>query len=97
MGGILALVFARWGVSIMLSMLPLAAIPERLAFHADARVLSFAAGVSLVSALVFGLAPAWRATQVDLTVALRKDGTCFPHRCIRGTYNAGGSPTRKVK
>ena len=66
-GGILALVFARWGVSILLSMLPLTAIPEGLAFHADARVLGFAAGVSLLSALLFGLAPAWRATQVDLS------------------------------
>ena len=63
--------FARWGVSIILSMLPLPAIPESLTFHADARVLGFAAGVSLLSALLFGLAPAWRATEVDLTAALR--------------------------
>ena len=62
---------ARWGVSIILSMLPLPAIPEGLAFHADARILGFAAGVSLLSALLFGLAPAWRATQVDLTAALQ--------------------------
>jgi predicted permease len=71
LGGILALVFARWGVSIILSMLPLSTRPEGLAFQADVRVLGFAASVSLLSALLFGLAPAWRAAQVDLTNSLR--------------------------
>ena len=71
LGGIIALVIARWGVSIILSMLPLQAIPEGLAFHADIRMLSFAVGVSLLSALLFGLVPAWRATRVDLTPDLR--------------------------
>ena len=82
-GGILALVFARWGVSILLSMLPLTAIPEALAFHADARVLGFAAGVSLLSALLFGLVPAWRATQVDLTAALRSSQGSTPTKRSR--------------
>ena len=83
MGGVLALVFARWGVSIMLSMLPLTAIPEALAFHADARVLGFAAGVSMLSALLFGLAPAWRATHVDLTAALRSSQGSTPTKRTR--------------
>ena len=61
MGGILALVFARWGVSIILSMLPAAGDSRKPGIQADARVLGFAAGVSLLSALLFGLAPAWRA------------------------------------
>ena len=71
LGGILALLIARWGVSILLSMLPLSANPKGLAFHADAHILAFAAGVSLLSALLFALAPAWRATQLDLTATLR--------------------------
>ena len=50
----------------VLSMLPLAAPPEALSFHADARTLAFVAAASLVSALLFGLAPAWRASQGDL-------------------------------
>ncbi|HEY7502319.1 MAG TPA: ABC transporter permease [Vicinamibacterales bacterium] len=69
-GGTLALVFARWGVSTLLATLPLAAAPESLAFEIDGRTLGFTAGVSLLSALLFGLAPAWRATHIDLT-ALR--------------------------
>src|SRR6266545_209502 len=71
LGGILALIFARWGVSTIISMLPLTAIPESLTFQADARMLAFTGAVSVVSAILFGLAPAWRATQVDLAGGLR--------------------------
>src|SRR5262249_41015648 len=66
LGGALALVFARWGVSFVLSMLPLPAIPDGLMFHGDARELCFTAGLSLLSGLLFGLAPAWRAADVDV-------------------------------
>ncbi len=82
-GCALGLIVARWGVSIMLSMLPVPVIPESLTFHADARLLAFAAGVSLLSALLFGLAPAWRATEVDPTACLRSSlGTTAP-RSVR--------------
>ena len=71
LGGALALVVASWSVSILLSTLPVPAPPDGLAFHADARVLAFAACVSMVSALLFGLVPAWRATRSDLSLVLR--------------------------
>jgi putative ABC transport system permease protein len=83
-GCIAGLFFARWGVSIMLSMLPLPAPPGGLAFDADARVVGFAAGVSVLSVLLFGLGPAWRATDVDLTGALRSSqGVTAPKRTRR--------------
>ena len=83
-GCALGLAFAAWGVSLILSMLPLPAIPESLAFHADARILGFAAGVSLFGALLFGLVPAWRATEVDLTGTLRSShGTTAPKSARR--------------
>jgi predicted permease len=65
------LLFARWGVTILLSMLPLQNTPQALVFQADTRVLVFAFAVSLFCALLFGLAPAWRAAQVDVTAALK--------------------------
>ena len=83
LGCALGLVLARWGVSIVVSMLPLPAIPESLMFHGDARVLGFAAGVSLVSALLFGLAPAWRATEVDATACLRSSQGSTAPRSVR--------------
>jgi len=72
-GGACAIAVARWGVSIILSMLPLVSAPEGLTFHADARVLGFAAAASLLSALLFGLVPAWRATAVDLEGTLKSN------------------------
>jgi len=40
-------------------------------FSLDATVLAFAAGVSLVTALAFGLAPAWSASRPELVPALK--------------------------
>jgi predicted permease len=71
LGGALALVVASWGVSILLSTLPVPAPPDGLAFRADGRVLAFAACISMVGALLFGLVPAWRATRSDLSLVLR--------------------------
>jgi predicted permease len=69
------LLFARWGVSVIVGMLPLASVPDSLAFHADARTVGFAIAVSLAAALLFGLAPAWRATDLDLAGSLRASQT----------------------
>jgi MacB-like periplasmic core domain len=47
-------------------------------------VLGFAVCVSLVCALLFGLAPAWRATEVDTTACLRSSqGTTAPRSARR--------------
>jgi len=40
--------------------------------HLDSRALLFTAAVALVTALLFGLMPAFRATRVDLTPALKE-------------------------
>jgi predicted permease len=64
-GCALGVVLARWGVGLVVALLPLEALPDALTFHADARVLGFAAGICLVSALLFGLLPAWRSADVN--------------------------------
>ena len=70
-GGALGLLLARWGVSVVLAMLPVAVPPAALALRADARVIAFVAGVSMASALLFGLLPAWRGAADDLAAVLR--------------------------
>ena len=40
----------------------------------DWRVLGFTFALSLLTGLVFGVAPAWRSTKLDLTPALKDSG-----------------------
>ena len=70
-GAVLALALAHWGVSLLLSMLPLPAVPDSLVFHLDARTLAFAAAVTALSAALFAVVPAWRATMVDVGADLK--------------------------
>jgi predicted permease len=70
MASVAAIVFARWGADVLLRVatattdgLPPFAAPI------DVRVLVFAAGAALLSVVVCGVWPAWRATRVDLVRA----------------------------
>jgi len=48
--------------------------PKALEPKLDWRVLGFTLALSLLTGIVFGLAPAWRATKVDLTPTLKDSG-----------------------
>jgi predicted permease len=70
LGGALGMVFALWGERAILGFLPLEA-SEPTSAAPDPVVLAFTAAISLLAALLFGLAPAWRSTAVDPAVGLR--------------------------
>ena len=80
LGGTLGWLLASWSSSLLLSILSSgqnsfsAGAPLSINAPLDLRIVGFTAAVSLVSAIVFGLAPAWRATRLDLTPSL-KDGS----------------------
>jgi predicted permease len=71
--GGLAWLLARWTAPLLLSFIP-ATLPVRLIVSPDYRVFGFTLLVSLLAGLLFGLAPAWQGTRIDLTASL-KDGT----------------------
>ena len=70
LGGIAGLVVARWTLALVASLLPPDAVAT-LEFELQARVMVFAAIVSLATGLVFGLFPAWHSTKPDLVSAIK--------------------------
>jgi len=70
LGGALGLVFARWGTDALLGFLPQNAT---LDIKLDLRMLGFTLGVTVLTGLLFGLAPALQATRFDLIPALKDD------------------------
>lgn len=68
-GGALGLIFALWIKDGLLVVGEWG--PNTLEPKLDLRVLMFTMALSLLTGIVFGLAPAWRATKVDLTPVLK--------------------------
>lgn len=71
LGGAVGVLFAYWGKDLLLSLRPWGGGVLGLELNIDLRVLGFTFAVSLATGLLFGLAPALRATRVDLTSALK--------------------------
>ncbi len=69
-GGVVGCVLAWW----IIRLLGTIDLPIAVDFSLDYRVLAFALGLSLVTGVMFGLAPAFKATRVDLVTTLRDDG-----------------------
>jgi len=73
-GGALAgLLLAAWGIHALLSLLGPVSNGVLSDLTPDMRVLAFTAAISLLTTLLFGLAPAMRATRVDLSSAMKDD------------------------
>jgi putative ABC transport system permease protein len=82
LGGGLGLVVATWAVHLINVALPQGVLPFPTV-SIDGSVLLFALGVTLVTGLLFGIAPAWSTAKTELTTALRQ-----------GDRSASGGRTR---
>jgi predicted permease len=74
LGGFLGLLLANWITALMQAFIPV--LPYNLVndfFGLDARALWFTLGVSLLSGIVFGLAPALNASNPELVPLLKGD------------------------
>lgn len=82
-GGVAGVLLAAWA-GRLIGAFALRALPivTTFDFTLDRTVLLFAGGVSLFTALVFGLAPAWSASRPDLVPALKD------------THDGGGAARR---
>jgi putative ABC transport system permease protein len=79
-GTILSIAVAWWAVELLRTSMP-DGVPRVSAIAIDLRVLAAAAGLAIVTGLLFGVVPALQSSKPDLTTAL-KDGA-------RGTVGAG--------
>ncbi len=71
LGGVFGILLAFWGSSLLLRMVSHGPTPIPLDVHPDLRMLAFTAAVSILTGVLFGLAPALRATRVDVSATLK--------------------------
>ncbi|HEX4568005.1 MAG TPA: FtsX-like permease family protein, partial [Vicinamibacterales bacterium] len=89
-GGLLGLFAAGGGSRLLLSVGGTARAAIPLDVSPDARVLAFTAGITMLAALLFGLAPAARATRVEIATTLRAQGrTLMGVQTRLGRFAAG--------
>jgi predicted permease len=73
LGGTLGILFAYWGAHTIISLVSTnQARPLGFAAGVDLRVLGFTVAVSLLTGILFGVAPTFRSARVDLTPALKE-------------------------
>jgi putative ABC transport system permease protein len=72
-GGAVGLLLAMWGVDLLLKLAP-ENLPRLQQIGIDGRVLGWTAFVSLMSGIVFGLAPALQSSRLSLNEALKEGG-----------------------
>ncbi|HWZ54397.1 MAG TPA: ABC transporter permease [Candidatus Acidoferrales bacterium] len=87
-GGVLGLVIAYWGVGAVRALLG-DSVPRVDEIRVDPFVLGFTFVVSILTGLIFGLAPAWHSAKTDLQDALKDGGR-------GGSVGSGGRKLRGV-
>src|SRR6185369_1475550 len=80
-GGALGAFSALWGIDLLRKMGP-ADLPRLDQVSVDLRVLGWTAIVSLFTGVIFGLAPAWQSSRLNLNEVLKEGG--------RGTTEGAG-------
>jgi putative ABC transport system permease protein len=73
-GALLGLAFAQWGSRLLVRQLSTSANTVFLDLSPDWRVLAFTTAVTMLTALLFGVAPAFRASGVQPNDALKEQG-----------------------
>ena len=72
-GGLLGLLFALWGVALLSSLIP-QDVPRFGETSLDLPVLGFTLGATLLTGVLFGLAPAIHSARIDMNESLKEGG-----------------------
>jgi predicted permease len=73
LGGLIGLVLSRWLTGLLLALLPQLPVPLSLEITTDWRVVLFTTIVSLLAAVLCGVAPALQARRTSLVASLKSD------------------------
>jgi predicted permease len=73
-GAVLGLLLTIWGTDLIAGIRLPTDIPFSFDFGVDGRVVAFTVAAALATGIIFGLAPALRASRPDLVGALKGDG-----------------------
>jgi len=69
-GGLLGLAITPWGIHLLMASGG-KIVPRSEGIHVDGQVVAFSTGACLLTALLFGLLPAFRASQGDVAAAVK--------------------------
>jgi predicted permease len=83
LGGASGLLMARWITSVLVSRLPTLPFPVAVSLTLDGRAFAFTAGLSLMAALLSGLAPALDASRADVLSGLKNEAPLGGRRRLR--------------
>ena len=72
-GGVLGLLLAMWGLDLLVALSP-ENIPRVTEIKLEIRVVLFTLAISVLTGLIFGLAPALAASKLNLSNALKEGG-----------------------
>ncbi|MHC1766606.1 MAG: ABC transporter permease [Verrucomicrobiia bacterium] len=89
LGGALGIVFATWGVALFPAFLPNTHLPIGFDFRLDMQTLGFTLALSVLTGIVFGLAPALQASTAELANTLKEGGRTSgssAHHTIRSAF-----------
>ncbi len=89
LGGLLGLVIAYWGVDALVATLPdsqVNALPFLKTLRIDSTILAFSFGLSLLTGIIFGLAPAIQVSRPDLNEVLKE-----------GSRTSGGGAKHRLR
>jgi len=70
-GALLGILFARWGSALLVRWISTSSSTVFLDLSPNAQILAFTAGIAVVTAVLFGVLPAFRSSRVSLTAAIK--------------------------